>query len=80
MQVPSDVAEVLTPLAEATVILTTETNPAAGSVYVLLREIGKDMEVLVRPAAATTQSQREESLEPGSDEETDEDTEEGDDS
>ena len=48
-QVMVDVAEVLTPLAQATEMLTTETLPAAGMVYPLLHELSEDMTVIERP-------------------------------
>ena len=52
----SDVAEVLTPLAEATEVLTTESKPAAGAVYFLLRELAKDLTVYEAPAAVEAEA------------------------
>jgi hypothetical protein len=52
----SDVAEVLTPLAEATEVLTTESKPAAGAVYFLLRELAKDLTVYEAPAAVQAEA------------------------
>ena len=52
----SDVAEVLTPLAEATEVLTTESKPAAGAVYFLLKELAKDLTVYEAPAAVEAEA------------------------
>lgn len=52
----SDVAEVLTPLAEATEVLTTESKPAAGAVYFLLKELAKDLTVYEAPAAVQAEA------------------------
>lgn len=52
VQVLADVAEVLTPLAEATELLTTESTPAAGAVYYLLKELAEDLTVVEAPEGA----------------------------
>ena len=49
VQVLADLAEVLTPLAEATELLTTESTPAAGAVYYLLKELAQDLAVVEAP-------------------------------
>lgn len=47
-----DVAEVLSPLAIATELLTTESQPAAGMMYYLLHElVSQDLCVFERPGA-----------------------------
>ena len=45
----ADVCEVLSPLAQATEMLTTETLPAAGMVYPLLHELAQDLAVIEKP-------------------------------
>ena len=49
-------AEVLTPLAEATELLTTESVPAAGAVYYLLKELAQELAVTEAPEAPETQN------------------------
>ena len=47
--------EVLSPLADATEILTTESTPAAGAMYYLLHELVTiDLAVVAKPTAETT--------------------------
>lgn len=51
----SDVCDVLGPLAVATELLTTETQPAAGRMYYLLNElVSIDLAVCERPGSAGT--------------------------
>lgn len=71
MQVLADVAEVLTPLAEATELLTTESTPAAGAVYYLLKELADDLAVVEAPEGAEAETQDQDM---DSDEEDDSDT------
>ena len=67
-------AEVLTPLAEATEVLTTESKPAAGAVYFLLKELAKDLTVYEAPAAveaeAVPEAQTEAALDSGPESDT----------
>jgi len=63
VQVLADVAEVLSPLAEATELLTTETTPAAGSVYFLLKELAEDLAVVEAPVEAATAAPETQDLE-----------------
>jgi len=75
VQVLADVAEVLTPLAEATELLTTEKTPAAGAVYFLLKELAEDLAVVEAPVRAATAAPETQDLE--SDDEDDSDRREG---
>lgn len=72
VQLLADVAVVLKPLAAATEILTTETSPAAGAVYYLLKELAEDLSVNEAPEeAAQDTSSAERDLDLGHDDSDD---------